>query len=448
MNKANPKSQKCPRCGIFLNTKATTCPNCGYTSFQSCIGLVTAIFSFLLFGQVCFYLSLQSGDFGWIVFVISTLISILGGFVIYGILYTVLSLPSVQKMQKRKDITGLIKMLSHPESEIRRVAVLALGEIGDERAIEPLISALSKDLTSARAASESLIRIGTVSAEPLIAVINRACTLNVKRSYAFHFSGEEGAPVFALEILGKIGGVSAIRPIINLASTNINYSNRALESLEDILGRHIVDTSIEDLRILSNLQGIRGITGQQPLGTRDGSANDYELEEPTYGLLKSQMSQLRLTAMQELKRRNIETEAQPSQQEKRRQVEESLSQAQYEREQRISQLDKEISSLNQEVDKLNRQMPKLSNWSPIFSLLLIIGGLYGGLYTLTHGSSENIGLYFLIGGISVITGFGLMIKRNRFYKKNCKPVLDEIEKKKQHLLQLVRESQNLKNARY
>jgi hypothetical protein len=88
-------------------------------------------------------------------------------------------------------------------------------------------------------------------------------------------------------------------------------------------------------------------------------------------------------------------------------------------------------------------MPKLSNWSTIFSVLLIIGGLY----TPILGSSENIGLLLLIGGISVITGIGLIIKRNRYYKKN-KPVLDEIEKKKQHLLQLVRESQNLKNARY
>jgi len=157
--------------------------------------------------------------------------------------------------------------------------------------------------------------------------------------------------------------------------------------------------------------------------------------------------------------KSVDTEAQPSQQEsapivpsasqpaqndqqeKRRQVEESPSQAQYEQQQRISQLDKEISSLNQEVDKLNRQMPKLSNWSTIFSILLIIGGLY----TPILGSSENIGVFLLIGGISVITGIGLIIKRNNYYKKN-KPVLDEIEKKKQHLLQLVRESQNLKNA--
>jgi len=142
--------------------------------------------------------------------------------------------------------------------------------------------------------------------------------------------------------------------------------------------------------------------------------------------------------------KSVDTKAEPSPQESVPIAPSASQPAQIDQQQRISQLDKEISALNQEVDELNRQMPKLSNWSSLFSLLLIIGGLY----TPALGSSENIGLFLLIGGILVLTGIGLMIKRNRFYKKNCKPVLDEIEKKNQYVQQLVRESQNLKNARY
>lgn len=123
-------------------------------------------------------------------------------------------------------------------------------------------------------------------------------------------------------------------------------------------------------------------------------------------------------------------------------AQESPGQEQSDRQQRISQLDKEISSLNQEVDELKRQLPKSQNLSPLVSVLLIIGGLY----TPILGPSENIGILLLIGGVSVITGLALIVKRNRFYKIN-KPVLTEMENKKQRLLQLGREVQGLKNAK-
>ncbi|MEE8168473.1 MAG: HEAT repeat domain-containing protein [Candidatus Hydrothermarchaeales archaeon] len=43
---------------------------------------------------------------------------------------------------EKKDVEGLIKALKHKDSDVRRKAAEALGEIGDSRAVEPLIQAL------------------------------------------------------------------------------------------------------------------------------------------------------------------------------------------------------------------------------------------------------------------------------------------------------------------
>ena len=51
--------------------------------------------------------------------------------------------PNVEKMSAQKNIKGLIKALNHQkDAEVRQHAARALGEIGDVRAVEPLIAAL------------------------------------------------------------------------------------------------------------------------------------------------------------------------------------------------------------------------------------------------------------------------------------------------------------------
>lgn len=50
--------------------------------------------------------------------------------------------PNVNKMKVKRDVEGLIKALQYKESSVRANAVLAFGEIEDERAIKPLIKVL------------------------------------------------------------------------------------------------------------------------------------------------------------------------------------------------------------------------------------------------------------------------------------------------------------------
>ena len=65
--------------------------------------------------------------------------------------------PNIEMLEARRDVEGLIKALGHKDAkslltvvmntdyEVRKSAAKALGEIGDARAVEPLISALLRD---------------------------------------------------------------------------------------------------------------------------------------------------------------------------------------------------------------------------------------------------------------------------------------------------------------
>ena len=56
--------------------------------------------------------------------------------------------PNVKKMERDKDIYGLIEALKHNDLDVRREAAIALGEIGDKRAVKPLKRAIEADYTS------------------------------------------------------------------------------------------------------------------------------------------------------------------------------------------------------------------------------------------------------------------------------------------------------------
>ena len=53
--------------------------------------------------------------------------------------------PNVEKLKSNRDVNGLIKALSDKKNEIRFSAAEALGDMGDIRAVEPLIVVLNAD---------------------------------------------------------------------------------------------------------------------------------------------------------------------------------------------------------------------------------------------------------------------------------------------------------------
>ena len=66
----------------------------------------------------------------------------------------------IKKLKEKKDVKGLIKALKYEDSHIRMFAAVALGEIGDERAVAPLIQSLKDEEEGVQnEVLKSLIRI-------------------------------------------------------------------------------------------------------------------------------------------------------------------------------------------------------------------------------------------------------------------------------------------------
>ncbi len=78
---------------------------------------------------------------------------------------------NIEKMKAKRDVEGLTKALKDKDWSVRREAAAALGNIGDARAVEPLIQALKYEKKSPRlvtTAAWALSRIGAPTVDPLI----------------------------------------------------------------------------------------------------------------------------------------------------------------------------------------------------------------------------------------------------------------------------------------
>jgi HEAT repeat protein len=122
--------------------------------------------------------------------------------------------PDVEKMEKERDIKGLIKALGYKkDSNVRGKAAYALGRIGDSRAVEPLIRALSnEDSYLSDGAAKALTKIGELAVEPLIKALNNSDRL---------------VRMYVVEALCKIGDSRAVEPLIKA----LNDSDRLVRYL-------------------------------------------------------------------------------------------------------------------------------------------------------------------------------------------------------------------------
>ncbi len=115
--------------------------------------------------------------------------------------------PNIDKMQAKGDVEGLIDALGYDKGNrrksvtVRKDAAKALGELGDERAVEPLIDALTQevDIGVSDTISVALGKIGSPAVEPLIAILR---------------AGEALDRLRAVEVLDTIGDERAIEPFI------------------------------------------------------------------------------------------------------------------------------------------------------------------------------------------------------------------------------------------
>jgi len=133
--------------------------------------------------------------------------------------------PNIETLKQKNDIDGLIEALDYQEDHnIRREAALALGQIGDSHAIDPLINCLQDHKLVREVAARSLGEIGdSKSINPLIQLLN---------DQDWEVRGS------AAKALGKIGDEKALHPLIN-ALRDAKPSERwfiahALESITEL----------------------------------------------------------------------------------------------------------------------------------------------------------------------------------------------------------------------
>lgn len=137
--------------------------------------------------------------------------------------------PNIEKLKAKRDVESLIKALSYQkDTNVRRSAVEALGDLKDPRAVAPLISLLMDDELR-QTVIESLGKIGTPAVEPLIPLLkDKNADLCASATEALYMIGMPAvnpliaaledvyteAPQFAAEALGKIGDARAVEPLI------------------------------------------------------------------------------------------------------------------------------------------------------------------------------------------------------------------------------------------
>jgi HEAT repeat protein len=151
---------------------------------------------------------------------------------------------SLSSGEEQKDVETLIAELTDKKPMVRRNAVEALGKLGDERAVEPLIAKLKKDKDKGvrAAAAKALGKIGDKRAlEPLIAKLKK--------------DKDWGVRTAAAEALGVLGDTKAVEPLIAKLRKDKTHSvqRASAEALGEIGDNRAVEPLIATLKDKVNI---------------------------------------------------------------------------------------------------------------------------------------------------------------------------------------------------
>ena len=132
--------------------------------------------------------------------------------------------PDVRKLKEKRDLPGLLQALEYqPRAqsgrapEVRRDAARALAEIGDERAIRPLIAAGGRAIYNSeeqQAVAQALLSFGGRVVEPLCE------QLGLDQDWFMAKPGQDSAIAFAVNLLGQLQDKRAVEPLIRLFLQN------------------------------------------------------------------------------------------------------------------------------------------------------------------------------------------------------------------------------------
>ena len=192
--------------------------------------------------------------------------------------------PDVEKLESKRDVKGLIGALGYqkdPYGDLRRAAAEALGEIGDPRAVEPLIGSLKDDRVHL-AAIKALDKINDRRAvEPLIGMLKSR--------------GREASEAAAMT-LGHLGDPRAIEPLV----AALGNGPAAAEALIQIGDARAVDPLIGKLLWKNQWPMFRD--SREAAAELLGRFGDPRAVEPLIAALKDQDRDVRKAAAEALGR--------------------------------------------------------------------------------------------------------------------------------------------------
>ena len=190
--------------------------------------------------------------------------------------------PNVEKLKDKRDVIGLIEALGYQkDSDVRRSAADALGQIGDVRAVEPLLNALKDSNDTVRTQAEKALykieetwgQTGDARAiVPLIAALKDSDT---------------GVRRIAADVLRQTGDVRAVETFIAALKDSDSHVQRiAIEALKKIGDVRAIEPLIATLKDPDRLVRIIGIDAL-------GKVGDARTVEPLIAALKDTDSGVR-----------------------------------------------------------------------------------------------------------------------------------------------------------
>ena len=173
--------------------------------------------------------------------------------------------PNVDKLKANRDVPGLIKALGYQkDAAIRKGAAEALGRLGDPRAVRPLVVALG-DAPVRPTAVEALVAIGSVAGESLVAAlgnqdpkVRKAAVMALGRigdaraveAVVAALEDQDGEVQWAaIESLGQLGDYRATEPLIAMLNDRGLHA-AAVAALGAIGDPRAVEPLIADLDYL------------------------------------------------------------------------------------------------------------------------------------------------------------------------------------------------------
>jgi len=168
--------------------------------------------------------------------------------------------PNVDKLKTNQNVKGLIKALGYEKDrKVRKAAAEALGQIGDARAVTPLIAALM-DVTVSYEAKNALTKMGALAVDDLVIALGNKDTRSQARMVLGKIGNaaldslitalkhkNEDVRAASASALGEIGNNRAVKPLI-VATKDKSEDVRAKASIA--LGK------IGDTRAFEHLTGL------------------------------------------------------------------------------------------------------------------------------------------------------------------------------------------------